>query len=62
MSDRPDNELLEVMAFIIDSVAQETRKAGRAEVGMYLLSLVLAEYQRCAEDERHRSDNASYDG
>lgn len=62
MSDRPDNELLEVMAFIIDSAAQETQKADRAEVGMYLLSLVLAEYQRCEQEEGERLESAAYQG
>lgn len=60
MSEQPDSELLEVMAFIIDSAAQETRKTGRAEVGMYLLSLVLAEYRRCEEEEAHRLENAAH--
>ncbi|MCG9785428.1 hypothetical protein L1D52_24270 [Vibrio brasiliensis] len=58
MSDKPDNELLEVMAFIIDSVAQETQKTGRAEMGMYLLSLVLADYQRSEEDEAQRENSS----
>lgn len=58
MSDKPDSELLEVMAFIIDSAAQETQKTGRAEMGMYLLSLVLADYQRSEEDEAQRENSS----
>ncbi|MCK6263774.1 hypothetical protein KP803_10870 [Vibrio sp. ZSDE26] len=46
MSDLQESELLEVMAFIIDSVAQETQSSGRAEMGLYLISLVIAECQR----------------
>ncbi|MCG9647960.1 hypothetical protein [Vibrio brasiliensis] len=61
MSDKPDNELLEVMAFIIDSAAQETQKTGRAEMGMYLLSLVLADYQRSEEDEAQRENSSCHD-
>lgn len=62
MSDKPDNELLEVMAFIIDSAAQETQKTGRAEMGMYLLSLVLADYQRSEEDEAQRENSFDHEG
>lgn len=62
MSEQPDSELLEVMAFIIDSVAQETQKTGRAEVGMYLLSLVFAEYQRSEEEEAQRENSSDHEG
>ena len=61
MSDKPDSELLEVMAFIIDSAAQETQKTGRAEMGMYLLSLVLADYQRSEEDEAQRENSSCHE-
>lgn len=61
MSDKPDSELLEVMAFIIDSAAQETQKTGRAEMGMYLLSLVLADYQRSEEDEAQRENPSCHE-
>ncbi|WP_155394757.1 hypothetical protein [Vibrio vulnificus] len=45
MSSLQDNHLVEVMSFIIDSVAMETKATGRAEIGIYLMSFVLAEYQ-----------------
>ncbi|MFM2607259.1 hypothetical protein AAFX30_06445 [Vibrio chagasii] len=45
MSSLQDNHLVEVMSFIIDSVAVETKATGRAEIGIYLMSLVLTEYQ-----------------
>ncbi|HAS6200282.1 TPA: hypothetical protein RQK29_002323 [Vibrio vulnificus] len=45
MSSLQDNHLVEVMSFIIDSVAMEAKATGRAEIGIYLMSLVLAEYQ-----------------
>lgn len=45
MSSLPEMELLEVMAFIIDSVAHETQHTSRADIGIYLLSLVLKEHQ-----------------
>ncbi|ELY5143030.1 hypothetical protein DC365_17445 [Vibrio vulnificus] len=46
-----DNHLVEVMSFIIDSVAVETKATSRAEIGIYLMSLVLTEYQNDATQE-----------
>ncbi|HAS6343612.1 TPA: hypothetical protein I7243_09815 [Vibrio vulnificus] len=51
MSSLQHNHLVEVMSFIIDSVAVETKAAGRAEFGIYLMSLVLTEYQNDASQE-----------
>ncbi|WP_394246034.1 hypothetical protein [Vibrio profundi] len=51
MSSLEDNHLVEVMSFIIDSVAVETKATGRAEIGIYLMSLVLTEYQNDASQE-----------
>ncbi|MGD8231346.1 hypothetical protein [Vibrio sp. TRT 1302] len=51
MSSLQDNHLVEVMSFIIDSVAVETKTTGRAEIGIYLMSLVLTEYQNDASQE-----------
>lgn len=45
MSSLQDKHLVEVMSFIIDSVAVETKATSRAEIGIYLMSLVLTEYQ-----------------
>ncbi|HAS6394514.1 TPA: hypothetical protein I7264_03420 [Vibrio parahaemolyticus] len=46
-----DNHLVEVMSFIIDSVAVETKATSRAEIGIYLMSLVLTEYQNDVTQE-----------
>lgn len=61
MSELSERELLDVMGFIVDAVAQETQKTGRAEIGIYLIGLVLAEcYGResekasCSEVSSHR--------
>ena len=53
MSSLQDNHLVEVMSFIIDSVAVETKVTGRAEIGIYLMSLVLTQYQN---DTRQETD------